>query len=186
MKYLLRKTSNMFIVSGLVKIAAGILICLWPIADFTPLIYLFGLPALVQGIVHLTNAVQYRSRYEDWPVLLVQGVIYLVAGATVVGYPGVTPGFLMVAIATAWLLSGIVNILMSVQLNREAQKEVGLLSSGLLSIIGAVYLFTNLDREVYVLLWILVIYSFLIGILTIIFGVKSKTWDLMYFDDYRE
>jgi len=186
MKYLLGKASTMFVVSGLVKIAAGIVICLWPISDFTPLIYLFGLPAIIQGIVHLTSAAQYRSRYEDWRVLLMQGVIYLAAGAIVVGYPGVTPGFLMVAIAVAWLLSGIVNVMMSVQLNKELQKEVGLLLSGILSIMAGIYILTNLNREVYLLLWILVIYGFLIGILNILFGIKARTWHHMYFDDYME
>ena len=176
----------MFVVSGLVKIAAGIVICLWPISDFTPLIYLFGIPAILQGIVHMSSAVQFRSRYEDWRVLLVQGVIYLVGGVTVVSYPGVTPTLLMIAVAVTWLLSGIVNILMSIELNKESQKEVGLLLSGLLSIMAGVYLFTNLDREVYMLLWVLVIYSFLIGILNIVFGIKAKTWHHMYFDDYRE
>ena len=186
MKYLLGKTSNMFVVSGLVKIAAGILICLWPVASFTPLIYLFGVPALLQAIVYLSSAVQHRHRYEDWKILFIQGVIYLSAGIAVVGYPGVTPVFLMIAIGATWLLIGIVNVTMSVQLNKESQKEVGLLSSGLLSIVAGVYILSNLDREVYLLLWILVIYSFLVGILNIIFGINARGWRRMYFDEYRE
>jgi uncharacterized membrane protein HdeD (DUF308 family) len=186
MKYLLRRTSSMFVASGLVKLAAGIAICVWPISDFTPLVYLFGVPAILQGVVHISTAVQFRERYEDWRVLLVEGFIYLVGGVLVVAYPGVTPAFLMAAIAVTWSLVGIIMIMMSVQLNNESQNEVGLLLSGILSIIAGIYLFTNLNREVYVLLWILVIYSFIIGILNIIFGVKARSWQQMHFDDYIE
>jgi uncharacterized membrane protein HdeD (DUF308 family) len=186
MKYLLRRTSMMFVTSGLVKIAAGIAICLWPISDFTPLIYLFGVPAILQGIVHVSTAFQFRAEHEDWLVLLIEGIIYLLGGILVVAYPGVTPAFLMVSMAITWSLVGIITVMMSVQLNRESQNQVGLLMSGVLSIIAGVYLFTNLNREVYLLLWILVIYSFIIGTLNIIFGMKARNWQQMHFDDYME
>jgi hypothetical protein len=39
---------------------------------------------------------------------------------------------------------------------------------------------------VYLLLWILVIYSFIIGTLNIIFGMKARNWQQMHFDDYME
>jgi len=186
MKYLLEKASTMFVVSGIVKIAAGIVICLWPIDDFTPLVYLFGVPAIVQGIVHVLKAVQYREIFYNWVTLLMQGLVYLVDGLIVVSYPGVTPAFLMVAIALTWLITGGMMVMMSVQLNKESQKETGLLMSGLLSILAGVYLLINLDRQVYVLLWVLVIYSFLVGILNIIFGVTAGRWGLSYSDDYIE
>jgi uncharacterized membrane protein HdeD (DUF308 family) len=186
MKYLLGRTSSMFVASGLVKLAAGIAICLWPISDFTPLVYLFGAPAILQGVVHVSTAFQYRDEYQDWPVLLVEGLIYLLGGVVVVAYPGVTPVFLMVAIGVVWSLVGIIMVMMSVQLNKESQNEVGLLLSGILSIIAGLYLFSNLDRQVYVLLWIIVIYSFIIGILNIVFGIKAKDWKRPYFDDYME
>lgn len=176
----------MFIISGLVKIVAGIAICLWPIADFTPLIYLFAVPGVLQGIVHITTALQYKEMYDQWRVMLFEGIIYLTAGVFILGYPGITPVLLMVAIATAWSLVGIIMVRMSIQLNKESQNEFGLLLSGILSIMAGVYLVINLDRDVYSVLWVLVIYSFLIGILTMIFGIKARSWQHMYFDDIME
>lgn len=186
MKYFLGKTSMMFVVSGLVKMAAGIAICLWPITDFTPLIYLFAVPAVLQGIVHITTSFQYKEMYDHWRIMLIEGIIYLAAGAFILSYSEVTPMVLMIAIAATWSLVGIIMVRMSIQLNKESQNEFGLLLSGILSIMAGIYLLTNLNRDVYSVLWILVIYSFLIGILTMVFGIKAKAWHHIYFDDSME
>jgi uncharacterized membrane protein HdeD (DUF308 family) len=186
MKYLLGKTASMFIASGLIKIAGGIAICLWPINDFTPLVYLFGIPAIIQGFLHITTAVHYKDMYDEWRVLLLIGSFYLIGGAVLVSYPNVTPKFLMIAISITWLLIGMIMVLQSIRLNKESQNEFGLFLSGVLSMMAGVYLLTNLHREVYSILWIIVIYSFLIGILTILFGIKARAWQHMYFDDIME
>ena len=176
----------MFVLSGLVKIAAGIAICLWPISDFSPLIYLFGVPAVLQGLVHITAAFQYKEMYDQWRLIVLQGIIYLASGVFIMSFPGVTASLLMIIIAATWTLIGVIMVVMSIQLNRESQNEFGLLLSGILSIMAAVYLVTNLNRDVYSILWILVIYSFFIGILTMIFGIKAKAWQHIYFDDIME
>src|SRR5678809_850188 len=104
MKYLVEKSSSMFVISGGVKIAAAIVLCLWPVEDFTPLIYLFGIPAIIQGSSHIISAVYRRTMFGYWWVLFVLGVVYLTAGVVIIGYSDVTPVFLMVAIGITCLL----------------------------------------------------------------------------------
>jgi|SRR5215217_3431844 len=176
----------MFVVSGLVKMAAGITIFLWPIDEFTPLIYLFGIPAIVQGIIHINAAAHNRSMFNYWWVLLLVGVVYTAAGLVVLGFPGIAPAFLITVIAAAWSFAGVVMILLSIQLNREWEKQFELLLAGILSLMAGVYLVTHLHHNVYSILWVVVSYSFLIGMLTIMFGLKARSWQHMYFDDIME
>src|SRR5688572_16628684 len=109
-KYLLGKASSMFVVSGLVKIAAGIAVFMWPIDEFTPLIYLFGIPAVVQGFVHIYAATNNRNMGAYWWVLLLVGIVYITAGVITVTYPDVTPMFLMSAVAVVWSFAGVMMI----------------------------------------------------------------------------
>jgi uncharacterized membrane protein HdeD (DUF308 family) len=186
MKHLLAKASSMFVVSGLVKMAAGIAIIFWPIDGFTSLIYLFGVPAIVQGIIHMNTAVHNRSMFGYWWVLLLEGIVYTAAGLFALAFPGITPPSLMIIIAAAWSFSGFVMILLSIQLNREWVKGFELVLAGIISIVAGVYLVTHLNDNIYSILWIIVSYSFMIGILTIFFGVKAKAWRNRYFDDIME
>jgi uncharacterized membrane protein HdeD (DUF308 family) len=71
-------------------------------------------------------------------------------------------------------------------LNKELENGYGLLLSGILSLMAGVYLVTHLNSNVYSILWVVVSYSFLIGMLTIYFGLKARSWRYMYFDDIME
>jgi uncharacterized membrane protein HdeD (DUF308 family) len=186
MKYLLGKTSPMFVISGFVKIAAGIAICLWPVIDFSTLIYLFGIPSLVQGSLHIITAAQYRNMYDNWWTIFLMGIVYMVAGVITISYADITPQLLMIIIAITWATAGFIMMLLAWRLNKEMQSELGLFLSGALSIFAGVYLLTSLHADIFSILWVVVIYSFLIGILTTLFGVKAKAWQHVYFDDIME
>jgi uncharacterized membrane protein HdeD (DUF308 family) len=176
----------MFVVSGLVKLAAGVAIIFWPIDEFTPLIYLFGIPAIVQGIIHINAAIHNRRMFDYWWVLLLVGIGYMAAGLFVLGFRGITPVFLITVIAVTWLFAGVVMILISIQMNREWEEEFELLLAGILSLMLGIYVVTHLHQSVYSILWVVISYSFLIGLLTIMFGLKARSWQHMYFDDIME
>ena len=185
-KYLLGKASFMFVVSGLVIIAAGIAVFIWPVEEFTPLVYLFGIPAIVQGLAHIYAATYKRSMCDLWWVLLLVGIVYLTAGVITISYPDVTHVFLMSAISAAWSFTGAMMILLSIQLHKELENGSEFLLSGILSLVAGAYLLTNLQNNAYSIVWVVVSYSFLIGMLTIFFGIKAKAWTYFYFDDRME
>lgn len=186
MKYLLGKASPMFVASGLIKIAGGIAVCLWPVLDFQTLVYLFGIPSVVQGSIHIITATHYRSMYDHWWVLFFIGIVYMAAGVAAIGYPDVTPMILMIIIAVTWSTVGFTMILLAWRLSKETQNEFGLFLLGSLSITAGIYLATHLYSEIFSILWIVVIYAFLIGILKVIVGIKAKAWQHVYFDDIME
>jgi uncharacterized membrane protein HdeD (DUF308 family) len=110
----------------------------------------------------------------------------MAAGVLTLSYPDITPVILMSIIAAAWSFAGVIMVLLSILLNIERENGFGLLFSGILSLMAGVYLVTDLHRNVYAILWVVVLYSFLIGILTILFGLKARSWRYMYFDDNLE
>ena len=186
MKYLLSNISSMFVFSGLVKIAAGIAVFLWPSADFDALIYFFGIPAIIQSILYINAAAYNRTMYDQWWVLLLPGIVYMATGVITLGYPDITPEFLMIMIAATWSLAGLIMIMLYIQLVHESKNEFKLLLSGVLSIMAGIYLVTHLSQSVYSILWVIVAYCFLIGLLTFFFGLKAKGWQPVYFDDIME
>ena len=186
MKYLLGKTSPMFLLSGFVKIAGGIAICVWPLVDFSTLVYLFGIPSIIQGSLHIITAVQYKNVYDDWRTIFFMGILYMLGGVVSIGYPELTPVGLMIIIAVTWLIVGLATLVLAWRLNRETHHEFGLFLSGTLSIMAGVYLLTSLRGDIFSILWVVVIYAFLIGILTALFGIKAKEWQHVYFDDIME
>ena len=119
-------------------------------------------------------------------VLLFVGILYMVAGVVSIGYPELTPMGLMIIIALTWLVVGLATTVLAWRLNREMHHEFGLFLSGTLSIMAGVYLLTSLRGDIFSILWVVVIYAFLIGILTALFGIKAKEWQHVYFDDIME
>ena len=176
----------MFLVSGFIKIAGGIAICLWPLMDFSTLIYLFGIPSIIQGSLHMITAAQYRSIYAGWWKIFLMGIVYLASGVVAISYQNMTPVFLMILIAITWLLIGLITMLLAWGLNKERENEVGLLLSGSLSIMAGVYLVTSLSGDIFSILWVILVYAFLIGILTSLFGIRARAWQHIYFDDIME
>ena len=176
----------MFLVSGFIKIAGGIAICLWPLMDFSTLIYLFGIPSIIQGSLHMITAAQYRSIYAGWWKVFFMGIVYLAAGVVAISYQNMTPQVLMIMISITWLLIGITTMALAMRLNKERENGVGLLLSGSLSIMAGVYLVTSLSDDIFSILWVVVIYAFLIGILTSLFGIRARAWQHVYFDDIME
>jgi len=176
----------MFVASGLIKIAGGIAVCLWPVVDFSTLIYLFGIPSIIQGSLHLITAAHYRNMYDQWWLLFLMGIVYMSAGVITISYRDVTPMILMIIMAITWSMVGIMMILLAWRLSKETQNEFGLYLLGFLSIIAGIYLATHLRSEVFSILWVVVIYAFLIGILKAMVGIKAKAWQHVYFDDIME
>jgi len=176
----------MFLISGFIKIAGGIAICLWPVMDFSTLIYLFGIPSIIQGSLHIITAAQYRNLYDDWWTIFFIGTVYMIAGVVTIGYKDITPMLLMVIMAITWLIVGLVMMMLAWRLNKDMQHEFGLFLSGTLSIMAGVYLFTSMNGDIFSILWVVVIYAFLIGILTALFGVRARAWQHVYFDDIME
>ena len=78
------------LISGIVAIAAGIVLLLWPITGAVSLTLVLIAFFVVEGIVSIMYAIEHRKQLSGrWPWMLVSGIVDLVlAGIIFAGLPG--------------------------------------------------------------------------------------------------
>ncbi len=105
------------IAAGVLSILFGLAAMLWPGLTFSILVFLFGIYAIVFGIVELTNMLRATGTPSPWWKHLLVGVFSVAAGVAVFVWPGETALVLLYIIA-AWAVAvGIVEIGAAVSLN---------------------------------------------------------------------
>lgn len=137
-------TRNWWLVAlrGLLAILFGAAAFIWPGLTWLVLILMFGVYAILDGIIAMVSGVS-QSRYSPrWWVFLVEGFISLIAGVIVLLQPGLA-GFALVIVIAVWaVLTGIMEIIAAIRLRREIRNEWMLGFGGFLSImLGLLMLF---------------------------------------------
>ena len=96
------------LISGVVGIAAGIVLLLWPISGTVSLTLLLIAFFLVEGIVTLMYAFEHRAQLSDrWGWMLVSGIIDLILAAIIlVGLPGTAEWALGLLVGINMLFGG--------------------------------------------------------------------------------
>ena len=185
MRYQLGKAAVMFLVSGFVCIAEGVMICLWPEMSFTTLTYLFAFAIIIQGTVQFFYG-RHRSLENPWLIVLYLGVINIALGHFIIFYPHLPEIVFIMSIAMTWTSTGIVMLLFAFYLYKETHKDSWLIISGIFSVLAGFYVVAHFQKGLMPLLWVTVLYDFLFGLIVVVFGLKARAWTRMYFDDAIE
>jgi uncharacterized membrane protein HdeD (DUF308 family) len=185
MRYLLGKTSFLFLISGAICIAQGLAVCLWPDLNFVVLTYLFALSATTQGVTQFKYGTYRRFQYRGM-IVLYFGIINIAAGQFLIFYPRHTELLFMAIIGISWISTAVVMLLLALFLYKETQHDFWLILSGIFSIAAGIYLFLNFQRGIESFVWMTALYGFLFGTLTILFGIRARAWSHIYFEDVME
>jgi uncharacterized membrane protein HdeD (DUF308 family) len=97
-------------VSGVVAILFGLAALFWPGMTFMALLWLFGIYALVEGVVQLLAMFRANSSGRPWWTHLLMGLIYVAAGLAVFAWPGMTALILVYMIAFWAIVLGAMEI----------------------------------------------------------------------------
>jgi len=103
-------TGWIFVVLGLVAIAAGILALVFPGLTLLTLVYIFGWFAIVAGLVELFHAFMDRRTLEGRLVLGLWGLITLGLGVAALVVPGITLGAFVLLMAAFFFITGVAQI----------------------------------------------------------------------------
>ena len=118
---------------GILGILFGVLAILRPEITLAALIVLFAAYALLNGIVSVIGAIQYRQDDNWWFQLLI-GLISLGAGIITMAQPVLTALVLVLVIAAYALMTGVLDIVAAIRLRETIQGEWLLALNGILSI----------------------------------------------------
>jgi uncharacterized membrane protein HdeD (DUF308 family) len=137
---------------GIAAIAFGILSMFAPGITFISLVLLFGAYSIVDGALALALASKpIRPRLP----LIARGLVSIVAGVIALAWPGIT-GFALLLVIALWaIVSGVLEIVMAIQLRKEIEGEWLLAVEGVLSIaFGALLVLAPLVGAIVLGLWI--------------------------------
>jgi uncharacterized membrane protein HdeD (DUF308 family) len=110
------------LLSGIVGIAAGLLLLLWPISGALSLTLLLGAFFLVEGIATIMFAIEHRNQLTGrWGWMLTSGIIDLIlAGIIIAGFPGTAAWALGLLVGINLLFGGVALIGMAMAARNPA------------------------------------------------------------------
>jgi uncharacterized membrane protein HdeD (DUF308 family) len=170
----LRRTWWLPVLRGVVLLVLGLLMLVQPLWSVTALVWIFGIFALLDGIVAI---VQWFANRKDpgsgW--FLLSGLVGVAIGVVVVVWTPETAQILFYLIAAWVLLLGVLGIIAAVALFRA--RDVGwhwVLTFGLVNTLFGLLLLTHPQESVKVVVVLLGLLAFVGGVVLIVSGFATK------------
>jgi len=170
----LRRSWWLPVLRGVVLLILGLLMLVQPLWSVTALVWIFGIFAILDGVIAIAQ--WFANRKEPgagW--FLLSGVIGLLLGIVVVVWTPETAQVLFYLIAAWVLLLGVLGIIASVVLYRA--RDVGwywVLTFGLVNTLFALLLLTHPQTVVKVIVVLLGLFAFVAGVILIVSGFATK------------
>jgi uncharacterized membrane protein HdeD (DUF308 family) len=161
----------MIALRGLVALAFGLAVLVWPSIDARALAAVFGVYALVEGLVLAAVAVVGHDVLEQWWLVLVEGVVGVAVGVVALAWPSIG-GLRLLALLAAWaIIKGFFEIEAGVRLRRLAAGECSLLAAGGFSLLGGIVLIASPGDDPVAIAWAIGVFGIVYaGLLVLMAG----------------
>lgn len=166
----MKNTKTWGIVSGLVGIILGLILLAWPGQTLVTVIWLFGLFAIIYGFVELGAGIfaHIESGRRSW--VIAGGIVSIILGALVVGWPEITGLLVIWLIAARALIVGVVELIAGF-----SGKKMGvMILVGLLNIVFGFILFAIPGASAVAFAWLIGLYLLLVGIAKVFSSFSSS------------
>ena len=164
------------LIRGLLGVALGIVMFIWPALSLAALVLFFGVYAFIEGVFALVSAVRGRTGAAPRWATVLRGLLGVGVGVVTLLWPGMTLIALLAVIAVWALVGGVLEVAAAGRLRREIQNEWALALSGVLSIgLGVLVLLVPAAGALAVVLWVGA-YALVVGILHIVLSVRLRSW----------
>jgi uncharacterized membrane protein HdeD (DUF308 family) len=161
---------------ALAAILLGIIALFIPGATLAAIVLVFGIYAIIDGILALIASVRGIRRKERWGAMMVEGLVGIAAGAIAIFMPAIGALALTYLVAAWALVTGAFEIAAGIRLRKIITGEWLLLIGGLLSIVLAVVLAVFPGPGALVLVWWLGAYAFAYGIISLVLALRVRRW----------
>ncbi len=164
----------LYALRGVAAIIFGILAFTRPGATILALVLVFGIYAVIDGVLAVIAAFQMREDYKQWWVVLLEGLAGILVGIIALINPFVTAGALLLVIAFWAVFTGIMEIIAAIQLRREIDNEWSLILSGILSVVLGIILVVFPSAGALGLIYAIGIYAIFFGLLELYLAFKVR------------
>jgi uncharacterized membrane protein HdeD (DUF308 family) len=138
---------------GLAAIIFGLLAVFAPGAAFISLVFIFGVYALLDGVLELSFATRSASDARGW--VIGRGLISIIAGVVAIARPDMGAIALLYVIAAWAIVSGVLEIASAIRLRKMIRHEWLLALEGVLSIaFGIALIISPLAGAIVIGLWV--------------------------------
>ncbi len=166
---------------GIFAIILGILAFIWPVGTAVAFVWVFGIYAIVDGIMNIAHAIANRKSDPTWGWLLTIGIVGLIAGIVVLIFPaaaGALALLVLLWIIAIWaVVGGIFGIPAAASLASGGAKVLGIVLAVLSIIFGIVLgilLFTTPSSALIGLIYVLGAYAVISGIVLIVIAFQAR------------
>lgn len=159
---------------GIVAIAFGIIILVWPAATVYVLLVFFGAFALVDGLFALGESIAAMTRKEKWGWQLFKGLVAIFVGIVVLARPGAALLAVLYLIAIYLIVTGFMELAGAFEKEAPGGLKVLLVISGVLSAIIGVVLILVPSSGIVAIIWVVGIYAVVVGIIRVIVGFMLR------------
>jgi uncharacterized membrane protein HdeD (DUF308 family) len=160
---------------GVMAIIFGILAILFPGEALTALVWIFGIYALIDGIVTLYQAMTQPSDNRWWQ--LFEGIAAIIAGIVAFVWTGLTALTIVFLIGIWAIVTGVMQIMAAWRLRQEIDNEIWLGLAGVLSVIMGALFILNPFAGALATTWLIGIYSIAFGVLFIMLAFRLRGMD---------
>lgn len=150
---------------GLCALLFGMAAFVWPNITLEALVGLFGAFAFMNGIFVITLAIRAAESKRSWWLLLVMGVVSITACVLAFIWPGITTLALLYLIATWALITGIIEIIVAIELRHVIEWEWLLGLHALVSIFFGLFLFLIPSAGALAVIFLIGFYALFFGCL---------------------
>jgi uncharacterized membrane protein HdeD (DUF308 family) len=158
---------------GALAVLFGVLAFVLPGLTVAFLIALFGVYALIDGVLAIVAGVKAAEHHERFGSLLLRGILGIAAGIVAFILPGPTAVVLTLMIGAWAIVTGVLEIVAAVHLHR-AHGEWLLIANGALSVLFGLLLVIVPAVGILTLVWIVGSYAIVFGLIMLMLAVRLR------------
>ena len=162
---------------GLIALLFGLVVLFWPGLVLTVLAVLFGIYAVVDGVITFVPALRSSDRGTQRSLPLAEGVVGIIAGLVALLWPGLSASGLVYVIAGWAVATGVLKILSAIVLRAEVENGWLLAGSGALSVLFGVVLVVLAGSDLPFLAPFVGGFAVVVGLALIVFALRLRERD---------
>lgn len=163
---------------GIIAIIFGIIALAWPGLTVLVIVIIFGIYAIIDGIVAVIRGISGRGSDSSWGWWIALGVLSVIVGIVAIVWPDITAVVLLYIIAFYAIFFGIIGAAGSFQLKGIPGTGWGwLLVASIIAIaFGVTLLIASPEAGIVAITWLIAWYAIIFGVLLVIAAFEIRSY----------
>lgn len=162
----------LFILQGVLTILFGILALFLPGLTLVTLIYLFAIYVVLWGVLEVVRGFVQIGKVGSWWFSILFGIAAVGVGVYLIRNPDTLANVFLVTVGALILFRGVFDLFMAAFVLKSNENRFLWVLSGVLGILAAIILWRHPVTASLAFVWVMGLYSVIVGAVTIAFGFR--------------